>query len=150
MVLVESRASPPGWILRLRLGQARHSPYDSSHDHNTRIVLQAKLGRALPGLDGTRASVPPRPQDGAPTWASVPPSFYKIFTSALHLKVSLCKNRWNPSGVPGSAPTHLEKICRNALTIRAQSSKIPGVIQPRFPRRNNMIVPALRNLFLAA
>src|SRR5712692_1144939 len=80
MVLVESRASPPGWILRLRLGQARHSPYDSSHDHNTRIVLQAKLGRALPGLDGTRASVPPRPLDGAPTWASAP----QVFTKYLH------------------------------------------------------------------
>src|SRR5258708_23651674 len=95
-------------------------------------------GRALPGLDGR----------GRPSLHD--PSFYKMFTSCLHPQVSLCKNRWNPSGVLGSAPTPPEKICGNRLTIRFRSSKIPGVIRPRFPRRNNMIVPAVRNLLLAA
>src|SRR5260370_40896049 len=112
--------------------------YDLPRGRDTRLALHAEVGQALPGPGRTRAS------------ALHDPSFYKMFTSCLHPQVSLCKNRWNPTGRLGSAPTHPEKICGNRLTIRFRSSKIPGVIRPRFPRRNNMIVPAVRSLLLAA
>src|SRR5260370_11778340 len=132
--LVESRASPAGWT-----GETPVTPpYDSSRGRDSRLVLHAELGPGAARPGRTRASVPTRPK--------FLQNVYIVLTSAgFPVQESL-----NPSGVLGSASTHPEKICGNRLTIRFRSSKIPGVIRPRFPRTNNMIVPALRSLLPAA